>query len=61
MLNIKLIKRGGTMARTKWTIEKAKEEFEKEGYVLLEEEYINSNTNKEINEIENILKQTLNL
>ena len=49
------------MARTKWTIEKAKEEFEKEGYVLLEEEYINSNTNKEINEIENILKQTLNL
>ena len=32
------------MARTKWTIEKAKEEFEKEGYVLLEEEYINSNT-----------------
>ena len=32
------------MARIKWTIEKAKEEFGKEGYVLLEEEYINSNT-----------------
>ena len=32
------------MARIKWTIEKAKEEFGKEGYVLLEEEYINSKT-----------------